>query len=198
MSVVEHEGRAADGSSRGGSPADAAVELSPMRRRHLRGVLRIEGQQTSPGWSLGLFMSELSRPDDRCYLVARRSGSVVGFAGMLFTADGGHVTTMAVDEAHRRARIGSRLLLGLVRDALERPDVDALTLEVRAGNRAAQRLYSRFGFAPVGARRDYYREPREDAIVMWTESVRTDEYRARLDRIAGTLGGPGAAEGTSR
>lgn len=170
------------------------VHLARMRRRHLRAVLRIEAHSESHGWSAGLFMSELGRPDDRCYLVARRGGTVVGFGGMLYTDDGGHVTTLSVDPSQRRSQIGTRLMLGLVRDALDR-DVDALTLEVRAGNRAAQALYSRFGFAPVGARKDYYRDPTEDAIVMWAHDVGTPEHLERLRRLDAGIAGATLAEG---
>ena len=66
-----------------GAAGGTTVQLTRMRRRHLRAVLRIEAQSEAPGWSAGLFMSELGRPDDRCYLVARLGGTVVGFGGML-------------------------------------------------------------------------------------------------------------------
>ena len=169
--------------------------LTRMRRRHLRGVLRIEAQNESPGWSAGLFMSELRRGDDRCYLVAGGGSEVVGFGGMLHTLDGGHVTTLAVDAAHRRHQIGTRLMLGLVRDALAREGTEALTLEVRSSNRAAQALYTRFGFAPVGVRKGYYRDPVEDAIVMWAHDVGTPEHLARLRRLEEGLVGPTTTEG---
>ncbi len=66
----------------------------PMRRRHLRAVLRIEGQAEHRGWSLGLFMGELANERGRRYLVAKVGGAVVGFAGMLFLGPDGHVTTI--------------------------------------------------------------------------------------------------------
>lgn len=176
------------------SSGGSTVLLTRMRRRHLRAVLRIEAQSEAPGWSAGLFMSELARADDRCYIVARKDGAVVGFAGMLYTDDGGHVTTLAVDPPHRRAQIGTRLLMGLVRDAIAR-GVDALTLEVRASNRAAQALYGRFGFVPVGARKAYYREPTEDAIVMWAHDVGTPEHLERLRGIDDGIVGATLAEG---
>ena len=177
----------AAGGPAGGPAGGSEVELTPMRRRHLRSVLRIEGQQQSPGWSLGLFMAELARADDRCYLVARASGSVVGFGGLLYVGDEAHLTTLAVHSAHLRRQVGSRLLLALCRDALGRGTVTAMTLEVRAGNLAAQGLYRRFGFAPVGVRRAYYRDPEEDALVMWAHDVDQPAHLDRLARIAGEL-----------
>ncbi len=61
-----------------------------------------------------------------------------------------------------------------------------LTLEVRVSNLAARRLYERFGFEPVGVRKNYYRT--EDALVMWATDIDTPEYRDRLDAIREELG----------
>jgi [ribosomal protein S18]-alanine N-acetyltransferase len=54
-------------------------------------------------------------------------------------------------------------------------------------NWAAQRIYARFGFRPVGIRRNYYQEVSEDALIMWTDDVRTEAYRRRLDDIEAGL-----------
>jgi ribosomal-protein-alanine N-acetyltransferase len=167
------------------------IVVGPMRRRHLRSVLRIEGQNSPKGWSLGLFMSELSYRDARVYLVAKHESRVVGFAGLLFAAEDGHVTTVSVDPDFQQHRIATRMMLVLVERALSRR-VEALTLEVRPSNAAAVALYQRFGFAPVGVRKNYYRETNEDALVMWATEVQSPAYRERLDRIADEL--PAATE----
>ena len=172
----------------GRDPADLVVTLMPMRRRHLRAVLRIEGQAEHRGWSLGLFMGELANERGRRYLVAKVGGTVVGFAGMLFLGDDGHVTTISVDRAWRGQRIGTRLMLALCREAVER-GATALTLEVRAGNETAQAMYRTFGFAPAGIRRNYYQETNEDALVMWAHDVDGADYSLRLDRIEATVPG---------
>ena len=173
---------------RGPDDGLADLQLAVMRRRHLRSVLRIEGQDGQRGWSLGLFMGELANPTGRQYLVAKVGGSVVGFAGMLFIGADGHVTTIAVDQAWRRHQIGTRLLLALSRDAIDR-GATAITLEVRAGNGGAQAMYRQFGFAPAGIRRDYYKETSEDALVMWAHDVDGADYGARLDRVEAGLRG---------
>jgi [ribosomal protein S18]-alanine N-acetyltransferase len=165
-----------------------------MRRRHLRSVLRIESRAVPKGWSLGLFMSELARGDDRVYLVAKVDGTVVGFAGMLFVGDDGHVTTVSVDEAWRGARIGTRMVLALARVARAR-GAQALTLEVRASNEPAIALYRRLGFAPAGVRRNYYQEIDEDALVMWASDIQDADYGRRLDAVEATLPSPTRVEG---
>jgi ribosomal-protein-alanine N-acetyltransferase len=71
-------------------------------------------------------------------------------------------------------------MLHLTTAALE-AGATSLTLEVRVSNRPAQALYQRFGMAPVGVRKLYYRD--EDALIMWVHDLDGDEYRARLDKI---------------
>jgi ribosomal-protein-alanine N-acetyltransferase len=167
----------------------APVTIVPMRRRHLRAVLRIESDVYPRPWSMSLFLSELALRSSRSYFVARIGRSVVGYAGLMMTADDGHVTTIAVDPAHQRARIGTRLMLVVGREAIAR-GARCLTLEVRLTNRGAQELYRRFGFAPVGVRKNYYAETKEDALVMWVQDVDEPEYAELLDRLERTLPTP--------
>jgi ribosomal-protein-alanine N-acetyltransferase len=169
-------------------PDDLVVHLTPMRRRHLRHVARIEQQVYPRPWSLGLFLSELSMRGSRLYLVARVGSTVVGYAGLMLVVGEGHVTTLAIDPAWQRRKIGTRLLLALLRWALER-GATALTLEVRVSNQPAQVLYRDFGFAPAGVRKNYYVDTNEDAIVMWAHDVAGEEYRRRLARIEESIPG---------
>src|SRR6478735_985596 len=127
------------------------VRITTMRRRHLRQVLRIENQVYPRPWSLGLFMSELAVRTGRVYLVARVGQRVVGYAGLLFSVDDGHVTTIAVDPEWHRCKVGTRLLLHLCRQSVAK-GARSLTLEVRMSNEGAQHLYRQFGFVPAGMR----------------------------------------------
>jgi ribosomal-protein-alanine N-acetyltransferase len=162
------------------------IVIEPLRRRHLRGVLRIEEQTSHRPWSQRLFVEELDRPTERHYLVALDGATVVGFGGTMFTGAEAHLTTLAVDPVHQRRAVGTRLLLELVADTVAR-GVDAMTLEVRMSNVAAQELYRRFGFAPGGVRRGYYAEVGEDGLIMWAHDLTAPEYALRLADIAATL-----------
>jgi ribosomal-protein-alanine N-acetyltransferase len=164
------------------------VQLVPMRRRHLRSVLKIEAQVYPRPWSLPLFMSELNLRNSRAYYVARVGGTVVGYAGLMITGDDAHVTTIAVDPAWHRHKIGSRLMLALAREASDR-GASHLTLEVRVSNSAAQAMYHQFGFRPAGIRKNYYVETNEDALVMWSDNIHDDEYVARLAAIESSIPG---------
>ena len=166
------------------------VRIVPMRRRHLRAVMRIDQQVYPRPWSLAIYQGELSQPEHRRVYVAARVGrEVVGHAGLTVVADEGHITTVAVDPAWQRHGIGTRIMLVLARAALDRALV-AMTLEVRATNQPAQRLYRRFGFDEAGTRAGYYAETGEDAVIMWAHHLATAEYRDRLARIEAGLVGP--------
>jgi ribosomal-protein-alanine N-acetyltransferase len=158
------------------------VQIVPMKRRHLRGVLRIETMVYPRPWSHSLFVSELALRSTRAYCVAKAGREIVGYAGLMMSMTDGHVTTIAVDPAHHRQGVGTRLLLALAREALAR-DATALTLEVRLSNKGAQEMYKRFGFRPVGVRKGYYADTGEDALVMWAYDVREPAYADLLDAL---------------
>jgi [ribosomal protein S18]-alanine N-acetyltransferase len=177
-------------------PADLEVVVTPMRRRHLRGVLRIEHRVYPRPWSLGLYMSELALPSTRVYLVARVGTSVVGYSGLMMAAEDAHITTVAVDPGWHRRAIGTRLLLTLFDQAQAR-GVKNITLEVRISNAAAQTMYRRFGFAPAGVRRGYYVDNAEDAMVMWAHDIDSPDERARRSALAAEVPGRTVLEGLS-
>jgi ribosomal-protein-alanine N-acetyltransferase len=178
-----------------GEPAPLDVHLVPMRRRHLRSVLRIEAQVYPRPWSLPLFMSELNLRTSRAYYVARIDGAVVGYAGLMLAGDDAHVTTIAVDPAWHRHKVGSRLMLNLARQARDR-GAKHLTLEVRVSNSGAQAMYRAFGLRPAGIRRNYYVETNEDALVMWADDIAGPEYLARLAAIESEIPGTTIVEPT--
>ena len=175
-------------------PGSLEVRVGPMRRRHLRSVIRIEQQVYPRPWTFALFLSEIGQRATRLYLVARVGTEVVGYVGMFRALDDGHITTVAVDPAWHRHGVASRLLVALARGAIERDCVN-LTLEVRMSNSGAQALYQRFGFVPAGVRRGYYPETKEDALVMWANDVNTSSYAERLGAIERDIPGTTVVEG---
>ena len=158
------------------------ITLAPMRRRHLRAVMRIETLVYPRPWSTSLFMSELALRGTRAYHVAKLGAVVVGYSGLMLGTQDAHVTTIAVDPERQRLGIGTRLMLNMARSALER-GARNMTLEVRVANTGAQALYHRFGFAPAGIRKNYYSETNEDALVMWATDIDTPVYEERLAAV---------------
>lgn len=164
------------------------VQLTPMRRRHLRTVLRIETEVYPRPWTMNLFISELAMRSSRSYYVAKVGPTVVGYSGLMLVAEDAHVTTIAVDPRWQRHQIGTRLLANIARDARER-GARHLTLEVRVSNEPAQNMYRTFGFRPAGIRKGYYVETNEDALVMWADDIDEPPYLERLLRIESGIEG---------
>jgi ribosomal-protein-alanine N-acetyltransferase len=153
-----------------------------MRRRHIRGVMAIERQVYPRPWSPSLFLSEIHAGRTRTYLVAVQGTAVIGYGGVMCYAEEAHVTTIAVDPEQQRRKIGTRVLYELIKEAREM-GAESVSLEVRMSNWGAQRMYGKFGFRPVGVRKNYYQETGEDALVMWADDIRTSAYSRLLDRI---------------
>ena len=170
--------------------------ITPMRRRHLRAIQRIQADDPHDGWSVGLWLAELRRETGRAYAVALVGRQVVGYGGLLIQHDDAHVTTLGVAASHRGLGIGARLLATLVRQGLAE-GAQHLTLEVRAGNDPAIHLYRRFGLAPAGVRKNYYQDLGEDALIMWAHDIDTEDYQARLDAVDDQLAHQAAEAGTT-
>jgi ribosomal-protein-alanine N-acetyltransferase len=153
-----------------------------MRTKDLKGVLRVEQAVFPQPWSHRLFVEELAQRKSRAYRAAWVGRTVVGFAGQMFIDDESHVNNIAVDPTWQGRGLGAVLLADLVRTALGR-GARHLTLEVRVGNEPALALYTRFGLAPVGVRRNYYPVTGDDALVMWARDIDTEAYAERLAAI---------------
>ena len=104
---------------------------------------------------------------------------IVGFAGMWTMLEESHITTIGVAPAHRGRHIGELLLVSLIDEALRR-DANWITLEVRVSNLKAQNLYRKYGFTQYGVRKHYYSDNGEDAYIMWSPSLRSEEFRERF------------------
>jgi [ribosomal protein S18]-alanine N-acetyltransferase len=130
-------------------------------------LVAIERRAFSDPWSEGSFREALSSPWT-FGLVADTSRGVAGYLIGREVAGTGEVLNLAVAPEFRRRGIGGALLgAGLV--AFRRRKVDEVFLEVRESNISAQALYIGHGFRPVGQRASYYRNPREDALVLRLE-----------------------------
>ena len=163
--------------------ATDALTTETMRRRHLRRVLEIEEQVYPRPWTHRTFTTELGnmRTGSRYYLVAYVGDRLVGYAGMLFADTDAHVTNIAVDPQWQGRGVATEMMLDLAILAHDR-GCEAMTLEVRHTNTAAQNLYRRFGFVPAGVRKKYY-ENTDDAIIMWCHGVNTSEFMERIRLI---------------
>jgi len=156
--------------------AVSTVTLRPMTTGDIPAVLTLERAIFPHPWTEGMLRDELEGPN-RIYLVAEETGEVVGYGGVMRVKEDAHITNLAVAEGHRGRGIATRIYVSLTEAVLD-AGAEHLTLEVRMENMDARRLYSGFGFAPVGVRKGYYGD--EDALIMWVTDASGPEYRARL------------------
>lgn len=146
------------------------IEIIKMELRHLDGVMEVENLSFKIPWSRNSFIEELAENKFAMYFVARVNGKITGYAGMWTVFDEAHITNVAVHPEFRKSGIGSALLRHLIQTAREK-GIERMTLEVRRSNITAQGLYGKFGFREHGARKAYYADNREDAIIMWKDDV---------------------------
>jgi ribosomal-protein-alanine N-acetyltransferase len=116
-------------------------------------------------WSEQTWWAELAGRPRRSYVVGERGGVVVGYAGLDRGGEVADVMTIAVAPAAQGEGLGAVLMDWLVVEA-RRGGAEHLMLEVRADNVAAQRLYTRAGFANLSVRRRYYQPGDVDALIM--------------------------------
>lgn len=137
--------------------------------RELDDIIRIESLSFRNPWTREMYLSELEHREVSTFYLARDPvGEPVGFIAVWRVLDELHVNNLAVLPEHRRSGVASALLTRALADAAARGATRA-TLEVRASNEPALRLYERFGFAVTAVRRGYYAQPEEDALVLWRE-----------------------------
>lgn len=142
-------------------------KLVPMDRGHIKEIAQIERECFSMPWSESALEEELFNPQASFIVAQRADGAVLGYAGLHVAADEGYIDNIAVRADYRRQGIADDLLDVFVRFGAV--NLAFLTLEVRPSNQAAIDLYFKHGFAQVGRRKDYYENPREDAIIMTLE-----------------------------
>lgn len=106
-----------------------------------------------------------SSDDSTVFFLARVDEKVVGYGGMYTVLDEGYVTNIGVLPEFRRRGIGAKIVNELIDFSKER-SLSFLSLEVRVSNIAAINLYKSFGFEEVGKRKNFYRLPNEDALIM--------------------------------
>jgi [ribosomal protein S18]-alanine N-acetyltransferase len=158
------------------------LDLAVMRRRDMKSVLAIEARVFPEPWSAAIFASELALRHGRSYKVVRDNRRIVGYRGLMFVGEEAHVTTIAVAPEYQGHGVATLLLIDAVRTSLDE-GARHLSLEVATGNERAQALYRRFGFMPVGIRKNYYPVTGEDAYVMWAYDLNSPAYTERLAEI---------------
>lgn len=148
------------------------LTIIPLQPCHIDDLVQLEQQCFSVPWSRESLASELLNAH-AVYWVAQLNGKTAGYLGMHHILDECDITNIAVSPDCRRRGIGSRLVFEAACYGM-RVGAKQLFLEVRESNQAAFALYRSFDFVPAGRRKNYYSQPREDAVIMVRRLNETD------------------------
>ena len=143
------------------------MEIRKMTAREVPQVAELEKICFSQPWSEKSVAGELDNPQ-ALWLVAMEGDRLAGYVGSQTVMDETDMMNLAVTPQFRRQGVGEALVNALVA-SLKEMGSRCLTLEVRDSNGPARALYAKLGFAEVGRRRGYYRDPREDALILRKE-----------------------------
>ena len=143
------------------------MEILQMDHTHIPAIAEIEKLCFSDPWSESSIASELQSRLSH-WLVAVEDGKLLGYIGSQSVLGQSDMMNVAVHPDHRRRGIAEALILALSRD-LQAQGNTCLMLEVRASNAPAIALYEKLGFTQVGLRKNYYRHPKEDALILRKE-----------------------------
>ena len=141
--------------------------IRPMTMDDVDEVYVVEEDCFVDPWSKESIRKELKNNLAR-YLVAQLDDKIVGYVGVWFVVDEGHITNVAVHSDYRGKKVGDKLVKQMV-ELCKENNIVAMTLEVRASNIVAQNLYKKYGFKMGGIRKEYYSDNKEDAIIMWNQ-----------------------------
>ena len=138
-----------------------------MNKEHVSQIAQLEAQCFSDPWSEKSIASELENPLS-LWLVAEENGRVCGYVGSQTVLDESDMMNVAVDPGFRRQGIARTLIETLIAE-LSKMGSRCLRLEVRLSNENARALYARMGFQQLGLRKNYYHNPKEDALILGKE-----------------------------
>ena len=145
---------------------DATVERVTTSE-DLASVAALESLCFTNPWTREMLEQQVRESDvARVYVLRNPAGAIIAFCTCWVIVDELHINTLAVDPVHRRAGLGRALMHGVMQEAV-RAGCTRATLEVRASNTPARRLYAALGFSETGVRPRYYTQPEEDAIILW-------------------------------
>lgn len=142
------------------------IQFREMSFGDVKQVMEIETEVYKSPWNRMAFINELRHNKYASYYVLEENNVVIAYGGIWNVLDEAHITNIAVKKDLQKQGYGKKMLNYLEEKAYEK-GADAITLEVRASNNAAQALYEKNGYQSWGVRPKYYTDNNEDAIIMW-------------------------------
>ena len=163
------------------------IKILPLKEEYIQTLAQLDETRLGAVDRENYLLQELERcikyPETHLHFVAVEDDEPIGHLGMVLAGGEASIETLNVKKD------GKGLATSLMLEAAEyvyKAGAESLGLEVRASNKRALKLYSKFGIAPVGIRKDYYSTDgaqREDAITMWCDQVQSEKFLSRLNEI---------------
>lgn len=144
------------------------IHIQPMNQSHIPQIVALEELCFSDPWSENAFFSELQNPLSLWLVAEDENHTVAGYIGSQTVIDASDIMNVAVAPQYRNHGIATALIDRLCAQLIKQGAL-SVALEVRCTNLPAISLYNKLGFEQVGVRRNYYRNPREDALILRKE-----------------------------
>ncbi len=162
--------------------AYSEIYINPLQKEDVNRVYEIESlSYGNHHWSKDSFYTEINNKIAKYYTARIPTGEIVGYMGTWHIVDEAHITTIAVHPDFLRQHIGECLIVKSLEDCYNK-FIKYITLEVRVSNIPAIKLYEKYGFKSLGTRKGYYQDNNEDALIMWTENIFSDEYKQLFNK----------------
>ncbi|TRM11382.1 ribosomal-protein-alanine N-acetyltransferase [Lentibacillus cibarius] len=146
----------------------AELVIRKVNSADIDDIVNVEQASFSSPWPKEIMLQEIVDNHHAHYYGMFLNGQMIGYAGMWHVIDDAQITTISVIPSFRGKKLGEKLFLYVIEQAMYM-GAKRLSLEVRASNTTAQRMYRKFGLVPGGVRKNYYTDNQEDAIVMWVD-----------------------------
>lgn len=137
--------------------------VSEIKQNHIRIIAEIEKENFSEPWSEKSITESLN--NSTVFFVAEKGDELIGYVGLQYILDEGYITSIAVKKENRNSGVATMLLNKCFSFAKEK-HLAFISLEVRISNEKAINLYNKLDFKKEGLRKNFYRFPNEDAIIM--------------------------------
>ena len=158
------------------------LKIENMQLYHLDNIMEIESKcYGEHHWARNSFVNEINNSISQYLCAIDDENRCLGYLGMWKIIDEAHVTNLAVHPDFQRQGVAHFLIVNSIERCYQEK-IKYITLEVRASNEKAKRLYEQFGFKSLGVRKKYYQDNNEDAIIMWTENIFNEAYRKLFNK----------------
>ncbi len=138
-------------------------------------------------WSRESFVAEIDNKISTYNCAYTQENKMAGYLGLWKIIDEAHITNLAIHPDYRRKGAAKALLLNAFEECYDEK-IKYLTLEVRVSNEGAIKLYENFGFKSLGVRKKYYQNNNEDALIMWSENIFSENFKKRYEDLKAKIG----------